>query len=108
MAIALSTTFMAGNQNAVSAFELRMTVPDQTVEEAEAVVRTHAQDLLQIKALVESETWREAQFALRESSGYLKQDLYTIIEAKPASQRPVLRKLYSTLFNNVSKVGKRG
>lgn len=109
IAIALSTTFLAGEsfiskQNAASAFDLRLTVPDQTVEEAEAVVKDHAQDLLQIKAFVESESWREAQSALRESSGYLKQDLYTIIQAKPGSQRPPLRKLYSNLFNNVSKL----
>lgn len=107
--ISLSASFIAGkvssNQNAASALDLRFTAPDQTVEAAEAAVKGHAQDLLQIKSLLESESWREAQFALRESSAYLKQDLYTIIQAQPGSHRPLLRKLYSTLFNNVSRVG---
>lgn len=104
ISIALSSTVFLNQNAAASAFELRFTVPDQTVEEAEAVIRSHAQDLLQIKTLIESESWRDAQFALRESSSYLKQDLYTIIQGKPGSQRSLLRKLYSTLFNNVSKV----
>lgn len=108
IASALTTTVIAGealgNDNAASAFDLRFTVPDQTVEEAEGAIKGHVQDLLQIKALVESESWREAQLALRESSAFLKQDLYTIIQAKPGSQRAPLRKLYSTLFNNVSRV----
>ncbi|KAJ6839974.1 psbQ-like protein 3, chloroplastic [Iris pallida] len=90
--------------DAASSFELRLTVPDQTVEEAEATIRSHARDLLDIKPFLESESWREAQLALRESSAYLKQDIYTIIQGKPGGQRAILRKLYSELFNNVTTV----
>lgn len=106
MASVLSSAFIAGEafSNSASAFDLRITVPDQTVEEAESVIRNHSQDLIGIKPLLESESWREAQLALRESSAYLKQDIYTIIQAKPGIQRALLRKLYSDLFNNVTKL----
>ena len=77
---------------------------DQTIDEAESGVRSHAQALLEIKELLESESWKEAQKALRKSSALLKRDIYTIINSKPGSERPQLRKLYSTLFNNVTKV----
>lgn len=90
--------------DAASSFDLRFTVPDQTVEEAEATIRIHARDLVDIKPLLELESWREAQLALRESSAYLKQDIYTIIQGKPGGQRATLRKLYSELFNNVTKL----
>ncbi|XP_074558701.1 psbQ-like protein 3, chloroplastic [Curcuma longa] len=93
---------LLSSSNIASAFDFSLTAPDQTLEEADAVVRTHARDLLQIKRFIDRESWREAQLALRESSSYLKQDLYTIIQAKPGSQRPQLRELYSVLFNNAS------
>ncbi|KAK9106390.1 hypothetical protein Syun_022401 [Stephania yunnanensis] len=81
-----------------------MTVPDQTLEEAESMVRGHAQELLSVRDLIEEESWREAQKELRKSSAYLKQDVYTIIQAKPGGERPLLRKLYSQLFNNVTRL----
>ncbi|XP_020095112.1 psbQ-like protein 3, chloroplastic [Ananas comosus] len=49
-----------------SAVEFRITTPDQTPEEAEAAIRAHARDLLGIKALLDTESWREAQLALRD------------------------------------------
>ncbi|XP_058098029.1 psbQ-like protein 3, chloroplastic [Magnolia sinica] len=105
---ALATIFLArealSNANVASAFDLRMTVPDQTVAEAEIGIKTHVQDLLNIKPLVDSQSWRDAQKALRESSAYLRQDLYTIIQAKPKNLRPQLRKLYSKLFNSVTRL----
>ncbi|KDP33185.1 hypothetical protein JCGZ_13450 [Jatropha curcas] len=84
--------------------DMRMVAPDQTIEEAESVIRDHAQSLLDIKGLLESESWREAQKELRRSSSNLKLDIYTIIQSKPGSERPQLRKLYSDLFNNVTKL----
>ncbi|KAL5745187.1 hypothetical protein ACOSP7_026333 [Xanthoceras sorbifolium] len=87
-----------------NAFDFRMVAPDQTVEEAEGGIRDHARSLLQVKALLESEAWGEAQKALRMSSSFLKQDIYTLIQIKPASERPHLRELYSDLFNNVTKL----
>ncbi|XP_010933268.1 psbQ-like protein 3, chloroplastic [Elaeis guineensis] len=107
-AAALTTAFLVkeafSNSNNASSFEFRFTVPDQTLEEADAGVKVHARDLLQIKDFIDSKSWKEAQLALRQRSPYLKQDLYTIIQAKPGSQRLQLRKLYSNLFNNVSRL----
>lgn len=80
----------------------RMTVPDQTVEEAENGIREHATSLVQVKRLLESESWKEAQKELRKSASYLKQDIYTIIQGKPAMERTQLRNLYTKLFNGVT------
>ncbi|KAJ1386894.1 PsbQ-like domain superfamily [Sesbania bispinosa] len=78
--------------------------PGQTVEEALNGVQGHAQDLLQVKDLLELESWKAAQKALRQSSALLKKDIYTIIQSKPGNERPQLRKLYSFLFNNVTRL----
>lgn len=104
VAVALHAKEAISGSSVASALEFRFTAPEQTPEEADAVVKIHARDLVRIKPLIDSQSWREAQIALRESSSYLKQDLYTIIQAKPGSQRPQLRKLYSHLFNDVSRV----
>ncbi|KAL0422004.1 UNVERIFIED_CONTAM: hypothetical protein Slati_3223300 [Sesamum latifolium] len=87
-----------------TAFDFRMTVPDQTVEEAESGIQPHAQRLVGVKDLLMAESWKEAQKVLRKSSSLLKQDMYTIIQAKPAEERAALRKLYSELFNGVTKL----
>lgn len=89
---------------ASSGFELPLVAPDQTVAEAEDEIRGHAQALLEVKDLIEFESWRELQATLGKSSSLLKQDFYTIIQGKPASERPQLRKLYTDLFNNVTRV----
>ncbi|KAL5076973.1 hypothetical protein RYX36_015957 [Vicia faba] len=87
-----------------NAFDFGLVAPDQTVEEAQDVVRVHAQDLLQVGDLLKSESWKVAQKELRKSSALLKKDIYTIIQSKPGNERPQLRKLYSTLFNNVTRL----
>lgn len=87
-----------------SALDMRMVAPEQTVEEAESGVRGHAHGLLEVKGLIDSESWSDAQKFLRKSSSYLKRDLYTIIQGRPSSERPQLRKLYFDLFSNVTKV----
>jgi len=94
----------AGSAAAAGAFDLRITLPEQSSEEAEAVVRTHARNLLRVKRLADAGAWRELQAALRASASNLKQDLYAIIQARPAGQRPDLRRLYSDLFNSVTSV----
>ncbi|XP_043694982.1 psbQ-like protein 3, chloroplastic [Telopea speciosissima] len=104
----LSTVLLARetilNPKLAYAFDFRMVAPDQTFEEAESEIKGHAQQLLKVKTLIDSESWEAAQKDLRKSSGKLKQDIYTIIQAKPGSERPLLRKLYSNLFNNVTKL----
>ncbi len=85
-------------------FDLNLVATGRTFEEAKSEIRGHAQALLQIKSLIESESWGEAQKVLRKNSAVLKQDIYTIIQGKPGSERPELRKLYSNLFNNATRV----
>lgn len=85
-------------------FDLRLTLPEKSSEEAEAVVRTHARNLLGVKRFIDAGAWRELQAALRASASNLKQDLYAIIQARPTGQRPELRRLYSDLFNSVTSV----
>lgn len=106
--IILTASFLVSTQTIltkpVDAFEFRMTVPDQTAEEALSGIQSHAQSVLRVKDLLAAESWREAQKMLRKSSALLKQDIYTIIQAKPADERPRLRKLYSELFNTVTRL----
>ncbi|PUZ48083.1 hypothetical protein GQ55_7G216800 [Panicum hallii var. hallii] len=94
----------AASSAAAGAFDLRITLPEQSSEEAEAVVRTHARNLLRVKRFADAGEWRELQAALRASASNLKQDLYAIIQARPAGQRPDLRRLYSDLFNSVTSL----
>lgn len=84
--------------------DLRITIPEQSSEEAEANVRTHARNLVRVKVYIDARSWRELQMALRASAANLKQDLYAIIQARPGSQRPELRRLYSDLFNSVTRL----
>ncbi|WVZ86438.1 hypothetical protein U9M48_033217 [Paspalum notatum var. saurae] len=95
---------VAGRGAAAGAFDLRLTVPEQSAEEAEAVVRTHARNLLRVKQFIDARSWRELQAALRASAPNLKQDLYAIIQARPGGERPELRRLYSALFNSVTSL----
>ncbi|XP_023551782.1 psbQ-like protein 3, chloroplastic [Cucurbita pepo subsp. pepo] len=87
-----------------NALDLKLIAPEQSFEEAESGIRGHAEAVLQVRGLIESESWKEAQKQLRSSSPLLKQDLYTIIEYKPPAERPPLRRLYSLLFNNVTRM----
>lgn len=106
--VAISTIAWLATETTADGFDLdvdlRMVAPEQSMQEAESGIKRHAQALLDVKGLIDLGTWREVQKAIRESSSSLKQDVYTIIQHKPAHVRPNLRKLYSTLFNNVSRV----
>ncbi|KAL5721552.1 hypothetical protein ACHQM5_005185 [Ranunculus cassubicifolius] len=92
------------NTETASSFDFRITVPDQTPQEAADVLKEHAEDLLDVRPLLESKLWRDAQKALRKSAALLKQDVYTLIQAKPGSERQQLRVLYSQLFNAVTRL----
>uniref|UniRef100_A0A7N0RD79 PsbQ-like protein 3, chloroplastic n=1 Tax=Kalanchoe fedtschenkoi TaxID=63787 RepID=A0A7N0RD79_KALFE len=86
------------------AFDFGLVAPDQTLEEALSGIRDHARGLLDIKEFIDSESWKDAQREMRMNAGYLKQDMYTIIQNKPGKERPRLRKMYSELFNNVTRL----
>ncbi|KAF3322286.1 psbQ-like protein 3 [Carex littledalei] len=93
--------FFCATNNA-SSVEFQLMTPGQSPEEAKTQIKLHARNLLKIKPFIDSESWKEVRIALRESSSLLKQDLYTIIQTKPTSERGELRRLYSDLFNNVT------
>ncbi|KAG6412841.1 hypothetical protein SASPL_125533 [Salvia splendens] len=102
--IILTSVLLWTHAKPAAAFDLRLTEPEQSVEEAESEIQSHAQSLVRVKDLLEAESWREAQKVLRRSSALLKQDVYTMIQAKPSAERPRLRKLYSDLFNAVTRL----
>ncbi|XP_047941623.1 psbQ-like protein 3, chloroplastic [Salvia hispanica] len=102
--VILTSVLLWTHTKPAAAFDLRLTEPEQSVEEAESEIRSHAQSLVRVKDLLEAESWREAQKVLRRSSALLKQDVYTMIQAKPSAERPRLRKLYSDLFNAVTRL----
>jgi hypothetical protein len=93
--------------SAAGTFDLQLMLPEKSSEEAEAVVRTHARNLLGVKRFIDAGAWRELQAALRSNASNLKQDLYAIIQARPTGQRSELRRLYSDLFNSVTSVSVR-
>lgn len=90
-----------------SSVEFQLMTPGQSLEEAKTQIKLHARNLLKIKTFIDSESWKEVQIALKESSPLLKQDLYTIIQSTPARERGELRRLYTDLFNNVTTVSQK-
>uniref|UniRef100_A0A0F7GX15 PQL-like protein n=1 Tax=Pelargonium fulgidum TaxID=73198 RepID=A0A0F7GX15_9ROSI len=92
------------NKEFANGLDFSLVAPEQTVEEAESEIRGHAREMVEVKALLDSESWRVAQKELRRSSSRLKQDLFTIIQSKPGRERPPLRKLYEVIFSNVSNL----
>lgn len=90
------------NEQIANAFDFRITTLNQTQEQADSGIKGHVQSLTQVRELLEEESWKAAQKALRKRSANLKQDMYTIIQAKPGSERSEPRKLYFKLFNNVT------
>ncbi|KAI4379836.1 hypothetical protein MLD38_006081 [Melastoma candidum] len=86
-------------------FNVPLVRPGQTMEEAMGSVRWDARSMLEeVKELIDSESWEEAQKELRKGSGALRRDFYTIIQGKPGTERPALRKLFSELFNGVTRL----
>ncbi|CAN0913796.1 PsbQ-like protein 3, chloroplastic [Linum grandiflorum] len=75
-----------------------------TLEDAVSLIRGHAAALLEVKTLLEEESWSDAQRMLRKNSSNLKIDLSSIIQSKAPALRPRLRSLYSHLFNTVTKM----
>ncbi|CAM8892625.1 unnamed protein product [Rhodiola kirilowii] len=96
--------FLASSKQPARAFDFGLVAPDQTLEQALSGIRDHARGLLDVKEFIDSESWKDAQQELRTNAGYLKQDIYTIIQNKPGKERPDLRKMYSDLFNDVTRL----
>ncbi|CAA6666634.1 unnamed protein product [Spirodela intermedia] len=93
-AAAVAGAWFLRRRDPAGAAESWFVAPEQTAAEAEAAVAGHARGLLELFPLQ----------ALREDAPLLKQDLYTIIQSKPGARRPELRKLFSALFNSVTRL----
>ncbi|KAL0731073.1 hypothetical protein Bca4012_027167 [Brassica carinata] len=79
--------------------------PERTVEIAKEGLRKNAENIKEIKEMmIENKRWKEGGKELRRSASNMKQDLYLIIQAKPPKDRPLLRSLYSSLFNTITKM----
>ncbi|KAJ0242974.1 hypothetical protein HA466_0202270 [Hirschfeldia incana] len=79
--------------------------PERTIEMAEEGLRKNAENIREIKEImIENKRWKEEGKELRRSASNMKQDLYLIIQAKPPKDRPLLRSLYSSLFNTITKM----
>ncbi|KFK41056.1 hypothetical protein AALP_AA2G079600 [Arabis alpina] len=79
--------------------------PERTVEIAQEGVRKNAENIKEIKEImIEKKLWKEGGKELRRSASNMKQDMYLIIQAKPPKDRPLLRSLYSSLFNTITKM----
>ncbi|CAH2065677.1 unnamed protein product [Thlaspi arvense] len=79
--------------------------PERTVEIAQQGLRKNAENIKEIKEImIKSKRWKEGGKEIRRSASNMKQDLYLIIQAKPPKDRPLIRTLYSTLFNAITKM----
>ncbi|CAN6463491.1 unnamed protein product [Victoria cruziana] len=102
--ILLSAPCLLSSPGRGQCLEFKFVAPDLTVEEARPRARIHAQELVELRDLIQLESWKEAQKSLRSSASSLRQELYTIIQSMPGNRRPQLRKLYSDLFNSVTRL----
>ncbi|CAN8238405.1 unnamed protein product [Cochlearia groenlandica] len=79
--------------------------PERTVGMAQEGLRKNAKNIKEIKEMmIDNKRWKEGGKELRRSASNMKQDLYLIIQAKPPKDRPLLRSLYSSLFNTITKM----
>ncbi|KAG6777383.1 hypothetical protein POTOM_017204 [Populus tomentosa] len=83
------------SQDSSNGLEFRSATPDGRSDGRSRMWNQRA--LLQIKDLLASESWKEAQQVLRRCSSNLKLDLYAAIQSKPGKERSQLRTLFPSL-----------
>ncbi|KAL3596797.1 hypothetical protein D5086_008434 [Populus alba] len=83
------------SQDSSNGLELRSATPDERSDGRSRKWNQRA--LLQIKDLLASESWKEAQLVLRRCSSNLKLDLDAVIQSKPGKERSQLRTLFQSL-----------
>lgn len=78
----------------------------QPLPPTEAVKRAKesAQDILNVKALIDKKQWPYVKNDLRLKASYLRYDLNTVIAAKPKEEKKALKELTSTLFSKLDDV----
>ncbi|CAD6217761.1 unnamed protein product [Miscanthus lutarioriparius] len=66
---------------------------------AAARVKTSAQDIINLKPLIDKKAWPYVQNDLRLRASYLRYDLKTVIASKPKEEEKILKELTGKLFS---------
>ncbi|PWZ38793.1 Oxygen-evolving enhancer protein 3-1, chloroplastic [Zea mays] len=69
--------------------------------EAVARVKTSAQDIINLKPLIDKKAWPYVQNDLRLRASYLRYDLKTVIASKPKEEKQSLKELTGKLFSTI-------
>ena len=69
--------------------------------EAVARVKTSAQDIINLKPLIDKKAWPYVQNDLRLRASYLRYDLKTVIASKPKEEKKSLKELTGKLFSTI-------
>ncbi|XP_062187974.1 oxygen-evolving enhancer protein 3-1, chloroplastic-like [Phragmites australis] len=69
--------------------------------EAAARAKSSAQDIINLKPLIDKKAWPYVQNDLRLRASYLRYDLNTVIASKPKEEKKSLKELTGKLFNTI-------
>jgi photosystem II oxygen-evolving enhancer protein 3 len=72
--------------------------------EAAARAKESAQDILNLKPLIDKKAWPYVMNDLRLKASYLRYDLNTVISSKPKDEKKSLKELTGKLFNTIDDV----
>ncbi|XP_010434201.1 PREDICTED: oxygen-evolving enhancer protein 3-1, chloroplastic [Camelina sativa] len=72
--------------------------------EAAARAKESAQDIINVKSLIEKKAWPYVQNDLRSKASYLRYDLNTIISSKPKDEKKPLKELTKKLFDTIDNL----
>jgi len=67
-------------------------------------VKTSAQDIINLKPLIDKKAWPYVQNDLRLRASYLRYDLKTVIASKPKEEEKILKELTGKLFSIIDGV----
>jgi len=67
-------------------------------------VKTSAQDIINLKPLIDKKAWPYVQNDLRLRASYLRYDLKTVIASKPKEEKKILKELTGKLFSIIDGV----
>jgi hypothetical protein len=72
--------------------------------EAAARAKSSAQDILNLKPLIDKKAWPYVMNDLRLRASYLRYDLNTVIASKPREEKKSLKELTGKLFSTIDSV----
>lgn len=101
----------AGTQNADQARDTDLPLKErffiQALSPTDAAQRAKfsAQDIIAVKSLIDKKAWPYVQNGLRNSAGYLRYDLNTVISSKTSKdEKKFLKALSAQLFDSLNAV----